>query len=69
MELRTTRGFLIKNGNINDKIIKENERLLVWERRMRLKFSRLEATLARYNQINDSLKSQIDSLSGGGSKS
>lgn len=55
-------------GNINDKIIKENERLLVWERRMRLKFSRLEATLARYNQINDSLKSQIDSLSGGSNK-
>ena len=55
-------------GNINNKIVKENERLLVWERRTRLKFSRLEATLARYNQINDSLKSQIDSLSGGSNK-
>lgn len=53
-------------SNINEKIVKENERLLVWERRMRLKFSRLEATLARYNQINESVKSQIDSLTGGG---
>lgn len=49
--------------NINKKIIAEDERLLVWERRMRARFARLEATLAEYNQINESLKSQIESMS------
>lgn len=55
-------------GNINTKIVEENNRLLIWERRMRSKFARLEASLAQYNKINDGLQSQIDSLSGGGKK-
>lgn len=54
--------------NINQKIVKENNRLLIWERRMRSKFARLEASLATYNKINESLKSQIESLTGKTSK-
>ena len=50
-------------ANIDKKVLKENTRLETWERRMRNKFARLEATLARYNAINDSMASQIKSLS------
>ena len=50
-------------NNIDKKIIKEDERLVVWERRMRLRFSRLEQTLATYNSKLENLKSQISSLS------
>ncbi|MDR1945953.1 MAG: flagellar filament capping protein FliD [Desulfovibrio sp.] len=47
---------------IDDKIKKEDERLVRWERNMILKFSRLEATLARYQQIQSDLTSQISQL-------
>ena len=55
-------------ANIDQKVLKENTRLETWERRMRNKFARLEATLARYNAINDSMASQIKSLSTNSSK-
>ena len=50
-------------NNIDKKIIKEDERLVTWERRMRLRFARLEQTLATYNSKLENLKSQISSLS------
>ena len=50
-------------NNIDKKIMKEDERLVTWERRMRLKFARLEQTLATYNSKLENLKSQISSLS------
>ena len=56
-------------ANIDTKVLKENTRLDTWERRMRNKFARLEATLAKYNAINDSLASQIKSLNVNGNSS
>ncbi|MDR2669566.1 MAG: flagellar filament capping protein FliD [Desulfovibrio sp.] len=54
---------------IDDKIKKEDERLSRWERNMILKFSRLEATLARYQQMQTDLTSQIAQLPKGSSSS
>ena len=54
--------------NIEKKIKQEDDRLTKWRRTMDLKFSRLEAVLAKYNNINEGLKSQIAQL-GGSSKS
>jgi flagellar hook-associated protein 2 len=48
--------------NIEEKIMKEDARLEKWERNMRTRFANLEATLTKYNQINEDLKSQIASL-------
>ncbi|MDR1490711.1 MAG: flagellar filament capping protein FliD [Desulfovibrio sp.] len=47
---------------IDDKIQREDERLQKWENNMLLKFARLEATLAKYNQIQSDLESQIAQL-------
>ncbi|MDR3176757.1 MAG: flagellar filament capping protein FliD [Desulfovibrio sp.] len=47
---------------IDDKIQREDERLQKWENNMVLKFARLEATLAKYNQIQSDLESQIAQL-------
>ncbi len=49
--------------NIQDKIDKEEERLIVWERNMRNKFARLEATLTQYNSLSTQLESTISQLS------
>ncbi len=47
---------------IDTKVKKEDERLVKWERTMRLKFSRLEAVLSKYNSINEGLKTQLAQL-------
>jgi flagellar hook-associated protein 2 len=52
---------------IEDKIKREDERLARWERNMILKFSRLESTLARYQQMQTDLTSQIAQLPKGSS--
>ncbi|MDL2266984.1 flagellar filament capping protein FliD [Desulfovibrio sp. OttesenSCG-928-G15] len=48
--------------NIEKKISDEDTRLEKWESSMRARFARLEATLAKYNQMNSDLESQIASL-------
>ncbi|MDR2124995.1 MAG: flagellar filament capping protein FliD [Desulfovibrio sp.] len=52
---------------IDDKIKREDDRLARWENNMVLKFARLEATLARYEQMQTDLTSQIAQLSGSNS--
>ncbi len=49
--------------DIQKKIDKETTRVTQWEQRERLRYSRLEATLARYDALNKSVASQIKSLS------
>ena len=49
--------------DIQKKIDKEVTRVTQWEQRERLRYSRLEATLARYDALNKSVASQIKSLS------
>lgn len=49
--------------NIDKKIAQEDDRLTKWLRTTRLKFSRLEAVLSKYNSINEGLQSQISQLS------
>ncbi|WMW65242.1 flagellar filament capping protein FliD [Nitratidesulfovibrio liaohensis] len=49
--------------DIQKKIDKEVDRVTQWERRERLRYSRLEATLARYDALGKSVESQIKSLS------
>jgi len=49
--------------DIQKKIDKEVDRVTQWETRERLRFSRLEATLARYDALGKSVESQIKSLS------
>lgn len=61
-------GILEKNykqieKNIEDKIVKEDERLKNWEVTTRLRFARLEEVLSRYNSLQASLKSQLSQLS------
>ena len=51
--------------NIQSKIDKEEERLIVWERTMRDKFARLEATLSQYNSLQAQLNSTIKQLDSG----
>ncbi|MDR2892562.1 MAG: flagellar filament capping protein FliD [Deltaproteobacteria bacterium] len=51
---------------IDDKLYKENERIILWERRMKARFARLDETLKRYENLNSQLESQIKELSGGG---
>ncbi|MCL1939985.1 MAG: flagellar filament capping protein FliD [Desulfovibrionaceae bacterium] len=48
--------------NIEKKISREDERLAKWERTMINKFARLDAVLARYNQLNEGLQAQIAQL-------
>lgn len=48
--------------NGNEARIDPDERLTKWERNLRTRFANLEATLTKYNQINEDLKSQISSL-------
>lgn len=49
--------------NIDDKISKEDERIIKWERTIRARFSRIEATIATYQKLNEQVKSQIAQLS------
>ena len=60
-------GILEKNykqieKNIDEKIVKEDERLKNWEVTTRLRFARLEEVLSKYNSLQASLKSQITQL-------
>ena len=55
--------------NINTKIEKENERIIKWERVTRARFARLDATLAKYDQLNSAIESQIKQLSSNTSSS
>ncbi len=55
--------------DIQKKIDKEVDRVTQWERRERLRYSRLEATLARYDALGKSVESQIKSLSSSSSSS
>lgn len=49
--------------DIDKKIESETSRIEKWERTMRNQFATLSATLARYDQLNQSLQSQITQLS------
>ena len=49
--------------NIDTKIEREDNRIVKWERMTRLRFSRLEATLNRYDNLNKAVESQIKQLS------
>ncbi len=51
--------------NIDKKITRETERISQWERRMKLKFSRLDSLLARYNQQMQSDAASFAKLNGG----
>jgi flagellar hook-associated protein 2 len=53
-------GEIIKN--IDEKIAKEDERIIVWERRMKERFSRLDATLKTYDSLLAQIESQIEQL-------
>ncbi len=55
--------------DIQKKIDKETDRVTQWEQRERLRYSRLEATLARYDALSKSVSSQISSLSSSTSSS
>ncbi len=48
--------------NIEKKIKQEDDRLVKWRRTMDNKFARLDAVLAKYNTINENLKTQIAQL-------
>ena len=48
--------------NADKKILSEQERLVRWERTMRLKFSRLDGTLSQYNGKMQQLQSQLVGL-------
>lgn len=50
-------------ANINDKIAKEDQRLITWRRRMEDRFSKMETTLKLYSNLQAQLESQIASLS------
>jgi flagellar hook-associated protein 2 len=50
-------------ANIDKKLVQEDERLIKWERTMTARFSRLETQIAKYQELQTSLKSQIAQLS------
>jgi flagellar hook-associated protein 2 len=56
-------------NHIDEKIAKEDERIIVWERRMKERFSRLDATLKTYDSLLTQIESQIKQLPSGSSKS
>ena len=55
-------------SNIEDKIAKEGERLVKWERNIKLRFARLDETLKKYDNLNSQLESQIKQLGNNSSK-
>ncbi len=55
-------------SNINAKIAREDERLIVWRRRMEDRFSRLETTLKTYEGLQAMVESQVNSLSSASKK-
>ncbi len=48
--------------NIDKKIVREDERVVKWERVTRLRFARLEATLKKYDSLNSQIESQVKQL-------
>ena len=50
-------------AGIDDKIAKETDRLVKWERTTKMRFSRLEATLKQYEGLNKAIESQVKQLS------
>ncbi|MDR2162191.1 MAG: flagellar filament capping protein FliD [Desulfovibrio sp.] len=48
--------------NIDQKLMDEDERLIRWERTTKARFVRLETQIARYQQLNKDVKSQIAQL-------
>lgn len=54
--------------NIKDKIDKEGERLVRWERDIKLRFARLDEVLKKYDNLNAQLESQIKQLGNNSSK-
>lgn len=55
-------------SNIEDKIAKEGERLIKWERNIKLRFARLDEVLKKYDNLNAQLESQIKQLGNNSSK-
>lgn len=51
--------------NIDKKIEKEEERIIKWERRQRLEYSRLETLLGNYERQMSSMQSQLGGLNSG----
>jgi flagellar hook-associated protein 2 len=47
---------------IDKKIERESDRIIRWERSIRLRFARLEATLTKYNGQMESLSKQVSQL-------
>lgn len=56
------RNYVDISDNIQKKIDREEERLVKWERNMKLKFARLEAVLAQYEGLKSQLESTIKTL-------
>lgn len=48
---------------INDKIAREDERLIKWRRMMELRFANLEATLKVYSGLQEQLEAQVNAMS------
>ena len=51
--------------NIEKKIMQEDERIIKWERTTKLRFSRLEAVLKKYDGLQQQLDTQLKQLSSG----
>jgi flagellar hook-associated protein 2 len=49
-------------ANIDKKLVKEDERLIKWERTIKARFARLETQIANYQQLQSNLESQIAQL-------
>ncbi|SBW09815.1 hypothetical protein KL86DPRO_50285 [uncultured delta proteobacterium] len=68
-----TLQVLVDNYNkimdgIDQKIERETTRLIKWERTIKLRFSRLEATLKQYESLQASIESQVKQLGSNSSK-
>lgn len=55
-------------SNIEEKIAKEDERIIKWERMTRKRFANLEATLKYYDGLMAQVESQVKQLGGNSSK-
>ncbi len=54
-------------AGIDAKVEREDARITKWERLMKLRFARLDATLKQYDSLSKSIESQIKTLSSGSS--
>ncbi|MDL2307581.1 flagellar filament capping protein FliD [Desulfovibrio sp. OttesenSCG-928-C06] len=52
---------------IDDKLMREEERIIKWERNMKSRFARLDAVLKQYENLQSQLETQIKQLSSGSS--